>query len=139
MVLETIQLESGSSLVPVHLLEEFDRNSDHVQLIGLMRIVCQATVVAAFSPLSLFFFFFLFHFVGLISTDAFSTFPFRRRLREGEYVSKTTTVKIENEDVALHWNYWENISNQWYKITNKNKKKNCSFQDKIKIVPNAIV
>lgn len=102
MVLETIQLESGSSLVPVHLLEEFDRNSDHVQLIGLMRIVCQATVVAAFSPLSLFFFFFLFHFVGLISTDAFSTFPFRRRLREGEYVSKTTTVKIENEDVALH-------------------------------------
>lgn len=58
MVLETIQLESGSSLVPVHLLEEFDRNSDHVQLIGLMRIVCQATVVAAFFPLSLFFFFF---------------------------------------------------------------------------------
>lgn len=58
MVLETIQLESGSSLVPVHLLEEFDRNSDHVQLIGLMRIVCQATVVAAFPPLSLFFFFF---------------------------------------------------------------------------------
>lgn len=55
-------------------LEEFDRNSDHVQLIGLMRIVCQATVVAAFPSLSLFFFF-LFHFVGLISTDAF---PYRR-------------------------------------------------------------
>lgn len=100
-VLEMIQLESAvSSADPVHLWEEFDGNSDHVRLIGRMRIECAGLPqLQHATPLGLF----SFHLLGLTSIDATSTrFHSNGITRNKREVSVEREREDCNKDVSLH-------------------------------------